>query len=165
VVEGAHRIGGRAYSEEIAPGAWFDLGCSYLHQGDTNPIRPIADTLGITLNHERADLFSQVRGFCNGIPLTEEESGRFGQYYEDCDKAIEAFVSGGEDSSILERIDMENEFFPPYANWMSVINNMDIDETSAADYLDDGSQSTGTHTFVVAHPASLQLDIYAQSGF
>jgi hypothetical protein len=42
---------------------------------------------------------------------------------------------------------------------------MDIDETSAADYLDDGSQSTGTHTFVVAHPASLQLDIYAQSGF
>jgi hypothetical protein len=26
-------------------------------------------------------------------------------------------------------------------------------------------QSTGTHTFVVAHPASLPLDIYAQFGF
>ena len=33
VIEGSHRIGGRAYSEEIAPGVWFDLGCSYLHQG------------------------------------------------------------------------------------------------------------------------------------
>jgi len=40
VVEGSHRIGGRAYSEEIAPGVWFDLGCSYLHDGASNPFGP-----------------------------------------------------------------------------------------------------------------------------
>ncbi len=28
VIEGSHRIGGRAHSEEIAAGVWFDLGCS-----------------------------------------------------------------------------------------------------------------------------------------
>ncbi len=28
VVEASHRIGGRAYSEEIAPDVWFDLGLS-----------------------------------------------------------------------------------------------------------------------------------------
>ncbi len=33
VVEASHRIGGRAYSEEIAPGVWFDLGCAYLDAG------------------------------------------------------------------------------------------------------------------------------------
>jgi monoamine oxidase len=32
VVEGSHRIGGRAYSEEIAPGTWFNLGA-----GNCNP--------------------------------------------------------------------------------------------------------------------------------
>ena len=36
LLEGSHRIGGRAYSEEVAPGVWFDLGCSYLHQGHEN---------------------------------------------------------------------------------------------------------------------------------
>ena len=33
VVEASHRIGGRAYSEEIAPDVWFDLGCAYLVVG------------------------------------------------------------------------------------------------------------------------------------
>ena len=28
VLEASHRIGGRAYSEEIAPDVWFDLGCA-----------------------------------------------------------------------------------------------------------------------------------------
>ncbi len=56
VVEGSHRIGGRAYSEEIAPGVWFDLGCSYLHQGETNPFVAIADELGIVLGKDKGDL-------------------------------------------------------------------------------------------------------------
>ncbi|MCP5099615.1 MAG: FAD-dependent oxidoreductase, partial [Chloroflexi bacterium] len=30
LVEGSHRIGGRVYSEEIAPGVWFDLGCAWM---------------------------------------------------------------------------------------------------------------------------------------
>ena len=33
LVEASHRIGGRAYSEEIASDVWFDLGCAYLDAG------------------------------------------------------------------------------------------------------------------------------------
>ncbi len=36
VVEASHRIGGRAYSEEIAPDIWFDLGCAYLVAGSVH---------------------------------------------------------------------------------------------------------------------------------
>lgn len=154
VIEGSHRIGGRAYSEEISSNTWFDLGCSYLHQGDSNPFRPIADDMEIPLNHARADLFSHVCGIRNGVPLAEEETARFEKYYEDSDKAIEALVSGGKDCAIFESIDMENEFFNPYSNWMSIINNMDIDETSAADYIDDGSDEDALH-----------LDIPVPNGF
>ena len=93
VVEGSHRIGGRAYSEEIAPGVWFDLGCSFLHHGATNPFGPIADTLGVPLNRERADLFSHIRAYRNGVHLTDEEAARFEQYDDDCDEAIEASVA------------------------------------------------------------------------
>ncbi len=33
LIEGSHRIGGRAYSEELAPGLWFDLGFTYFQFG------------------------------------------------------------------------------------------------------------------------------------
>lgn len=134
VVEGSHRIGGRAYSEEIAPGVWFDLGCSFLHHGATNPFGPIADNLGVPLNRERADLFSHIRACRNGVQLTDEESARFEQYDADCEEAIGASVARGEDRAISELVDTENEFFLPYATDMAVFNNMDIDETSAADH-------------------------------
>ncbi len=134
IVEGSHRIGGRAYSEEIASGVWFDLGCSFLHYGATNPFVPIADALGIPLNHERADVLSNIRGFRDGSPLIDEDRARFEQYFDDCDTAIEASVARGEDLAISELVDTENDFFVPHANLMTAINNMDIDETSAADY-------------------------------
>ena len=57
VLEGSHRIGGRAYSEEIAPELWFDLGCSYLHQGDNNPFVDIADELGVVIGRDKGDIF------------------------------------------------------------------------------------------------------------
>lgn len=134
VVEGSHRIGGRAYSEEIAPGVWFDLGCSYLHHGATNPFGPIADKLRVSLNRERADLFSHIRFHRNGIQLEGEKAARFAQYDDDCENAIAASIARGEDRAIAELVDMENEFAPPYANLMAAINSLDIDETSAADY-------------------------------
>jgi len=37
LVDAAHRIGGRAYSKQLPNSAWFDLGCSYLHEGEINP--------------------------------------------------------------------------------------------------------------------------------
>ncbi len=49
IVEASHRIGGRAYSEVFADGSWFDLGCSYLHEGETNPLTPIARAMNIPL--------------------------------------------------------------------------------------------------------------------
>ena len=53
LVEAAHRIGGRAYSERLPNSAWFDLGCSYLHEGDINPFVEIAGQLGCMLGDGR----------------------------------------------------------------------------------------------------------------
>lgn len=144
IVEGSHRIGGRAYAEEISPGVWFDLGCSYLHQGATNPFGPIADALEVPLNRERANLFLRMSASRNGAPLTMEEAARFEQFENDCDKAIAASVARGEDEAISELIDMESPFLSPYANDMAVLNSMDIDETSALDYESYGDDDAAT---------------------
>jgi len=136
VVEGSHRIGGRAYSEEIAPGVWFDLGCSYLHSGETNPFAPIADELGVTIGRDVADLFDseKSRAYSNGSELTGAERDAFFQYFSDCHAAATASAERGEDRAIVELIDLESPYAVPYMSGMASLNTLDIDETSAADY-------------------------------
>lgn len=136
VVEGSHRIGGRAYSEEIAPGVWFDLGCSYLHQGETNPFGPIADELGVPLARDKADVFEadRVRHFFDGAQLSAEQQAAFWEYYQQCDDAIMASVNRSEDVAISDLIDLESFYTQPYLDWMASLNSVDIDQDSAADY-------------------------------
>lgn len=135
VVEGSHRIGGRAYSEEIAEGVWFDLACSYLHHGQTNPFGPIADDLGIPINRARGDFFEHIRTYQNNKELDPDGTARFHQFYEDCHTLAAESAARGEDVSIADLIDFDSEFIVPFAASMAALNAKDIDETSAADYI------------------------------
>ena len=49
VLEAAQRIGGRAFTDTHSFALPMDLGCSWLHQADRNPLTPIARALGFTL--------------------------------------------------------------------------------------------------------------------
>jgi len=82
VVEGSHRIGGRAYSEEIASGVWFDLGCAWLVEGAANPFVPIADELGITVGKDKRDLFKgeNLRYRRSGTPLNDAQRAACARY-------------------------------------------------------------------------------------
>ena len=134
LIEGSHRIGGRAYSEEIAPGAWFDLGCSYLHQGETNPFGPIADQLDITIGRQHGEIFEKTRAYHNGVLLKGPQHDAYSDYFAACDSVIQASVACNEDVAIADLIDLESEFLDSYANAMAGLNTLDIDETSSLDY-------------------------------
>jgi len=139
VVEGSHRVGGRAYSEEIAPGIWFDLGCSYLHEGSKNPFVPIADQLGIPLNRDWADIFDEKMHYHrDGTKLSPAEVEAFDDFWEESDEAIGEAAKAREDRSIADVVDLESPFIVPYANTMAALNAKNIDEVSAADYGDFG---------------------------
>ncbi|MEO1191927.1 MAG: NAD(P)/FAD-dependent oxidoreductase [Pseudomonadota bacterium] len=135
VVEGAPRIGGRACSREIAPGVWFDLGCGFLHQGKTNPFVPIAEALGIELNHGHSDLLSKLRGFRHGRALEGEDAAEFERFFFACETELAASVARGEDRAIVELVDQDTAFFPPYASLLAAVNSLDVDDVSAADYI------------------------------
>lgn len=49
VLEAAQRTGGRAWTDRQAFSVPVDLGCSWLHQADRNPLTPVAHALGFTL--------------------------------------------------------------------------------------------------------------------
>ena len=49
VLEAGPRVGGRAWTQTHAFSVPVDLGCSWLHQADRNPLTPMARALGFTL--------------------------------------------------------------------------------------------------------------------
>ncbi len=136
VVEGSHRIGGRAYSEEIAPGVWFDLGCSYLHQGETNPFVAIADELGFVLGKDRGDLFedSNIRLHKNGAPLNSTEREAYTAYLAECVAAVTAAADRGEDVAIVDLVDIDSEFTAILMHNLADSCTRDIDEVSSVEF-------------------------------
>ena len=135
IVEGSHRIGGRAYSEEIAPGVWFDLGCSYLHQGETNAFVAIADQLGIVLGKDKGDMFdgSKLGLYNNGVSLNTAEREAYEVYLTECYAAVTAAAARGEDVAIVDLVDLDSEFATTFMHSMAELCTRDIDEISSLD--------------------------------
>lgn len=138
VVEASHRIGGRAYSEEIAPGVWFDLGCAYMDLGpefpnridESNPFLEFAQNRGEVVEEYQHD----SHYIYNGRPLGDKEMKALEAFYKECDEAIRNSVAKGEDLAISEIIDLENPYVIPYMDMMAVTAPKDLDEASAADF-------------------------------
>jgi len=138
VVEASHRIGGRAYSEEIAPDIWFDLGCAYLdvgsdaknHIDESNPFIDFARSQGAVVEEYKYD----SHYIYNGKPLNDNEMKAREAFYKDCGEAIRSSVEDGDDCAISEIIDLENPYATPYNDMMAVTAPKDLDEASAADF-------------------------------
>ena len=136
VIEASHRIGGRAYSEEIAPGVWFDLGCSWLVGGDANPFAVIADTLGIELGRSAKDAYKpdNHRFVRNGTPLSPEQWVACRRYFADCHNSIAAAAGRDQDVAISDVIDLESEYTVPFLENVATAWGLDADGVSAADF-------------------------------
>ena len=143
LLEGSHRIGGRAYSEEIVPGVWFDLGCSYLHQGETNPFVPIADELGVIIGKDKGDIFEDCKKglYKNGVPLNPAAREAYSFYRSECFSAITAAADRGEDVALVDLVDLDSEYALTFTHDMAELCTRDIDEISSVDFavFDEGS--------------------------
>ena len=136
LIEGSHRIGGRAFSREIAPGVWFDIGCAWLVGGESNPFASIADDLGIRLSKDKSSVFElqNIRFQRNGLSLTTSERDACLRYYADSNAAILASVTAGRDVAIAEVIDISHEFAPPLMDGVANAWGLDVDQVSTADF-------------------------------
>ena len=138
VVEASHRIGGRAYSEEIAPGVWFDLGCAYLVSGPDveNHIDESNPFLDFAKNHQVVvERYSYGAQFIrNGMALDSDEMKARAEFYASCEEAIKLSVRRGEDCAISDLIDLDNPYATPYIDMMAVTAPKDLDAASAADF-------------------------------
>ena len=129
LVEASHRIGGRAYTEEVAPGEPFDLGCHWMHSASLNPMVAVADRLG----------FGYTK---TGIDRDIHRDGAWASEAElvDCDAfftrnyaAIHAAGKAGEDVSIADVTERESIWTPIFDHVSSLNNSVDVDQASVLD--------------------------------
>jgi monoamine oxidase len=132
VIEASHRIGGRAYTEDLAPGVPFDLGCHWLHNSNINPLVPEADRLGFVIDRNFA--FS-AHLWLNGRYGTSAESNAYGAYFDWAESGAGALLDPAEDRDVLSLLDTNNPYFAPYAHVFSVIHAADPDQVSTRDAL------------------------------
>ena len=71
VLEARDRLGGRAFTQTLANGVIFDVGCGWLHSANKNSFVPIARELGFAINTERPPWRQQTVD--TGFPQTERD--------------------------------------------------------------------------------------------
>lgn len=138
VLEASHRIGGRAYTEEILPGVPFDLGCHWLHSASINPFTATADELGF----EYAPNWRFERdAFIDGRWQGAEGIAAWDAFWTAQEEAIARAAGGDADTSVYEATDREHRFTPDYDYVMTLVTSMDVDRVSVKDmaaYRDTG---------------------------
>jgi len=141
LVEASHRIGGRAYSERLPNSSWFDLGCSYLHEGEINPFVEIADELGCMLGDGRRFEKSRTKMTVNGSDASVDELASLIGLSESCFLEMENAKYNGalaEVDDIASYIDWDHRFSHLYAHSLSGLNASDAHQQSVLEYLKTG---------------------------
>lgn len=130
LLEASHRIGGRAYTEELAPGIPFDLGCHWMHSASLNPFVAIADALG----HEYVPLGGWRNMICIGGEWQQPDQHKaLMSGIDETDEAVHAAAEAGRDVAVSDVIDLEKPSTSIYAYWHSLNTSRDIDEVSVFD--------------------------------
>lgn len=134
LLEASHRIGGRAYTEEIAPNVPFDLGCHWMHSASLNPFVAIADELGF---HYAKDIDSHACAFMNGEWLSKERMDDLRATDDAMYAAFEAAAADGKDVAAADLIDLDSQWLPFLVYWFSLGASRDIDQVSIVDIYAD----------------------------
>ena len=137
LLEASHRIGGRGYTEAVAPGVPFDLGCHWLHSASLNPFVAIADRLGFDYTKE---------GFRRQIHLgdrwaSQPEQRAYGAFMARGDERVSEAARAGRDLSIAEATPRDDRWTPVFDYITTLHHSVDADQVSVFDsysYRDTG---------------------------
>jgi monoamine oxidase len=130
LIEASHRIGGRAYTEEMAPGMPMDLGCHWMHSASLNPFVAIADKLGFQYRRDGA---WRMNGYLGPRRLSEAEHAAIHRGMAANYAAIGAAATRGEDIAVAEVMDLDNPWAALHAYWFSLATSGDPDQISTID--------------------------------
>ena len=131
VLEASRRIGGRARTEDFAPGQPFDLGCHWMHSASLNPFVGIADRLGFRYRrrHGWSDAIHH-----HGAFLDDDRTRDVNALVEADERAIVEAARHG-DPALADVMNTRSPWASYHAYWRSLESSCDPDQTGVADFV------------------------------
>ena len=161
LLEASHRIGGRAYTEEIAPGQPFDLGCHWMHSASRNPFVAIADAHGF--DYEKH--WSIRRMVIDGAWANAAEEAERDAFLERNHLAIARAAKAGPDRAAAEVTERESRWTPLHDYFFSLWTSFDVDRVSIVDletYIDTDENwplKQGYGALIARHAAGVPVTL------
>lgn len=131
LIEASHRIGGRAYTEDVMPGLPLDLGCHWLHSASLNPFVEIAHRHGFHYDS------SGKRGavFASGDWAGADQLNEIEDFLDRNHKRMEALPEDGEDRAVIDMTDRDSPWTALFDYEVSLDMSHDPDAVSVRDVL------------------------------
>lgn len=134
LLEASHRIGGRAYTEDLLPGIPFDLGAHWIMAPSVNPLMPLAERDQMRLD-EADEHYTAARYFEEGEWLPEDAYKQFGNYWDKQFVAMARAGNGDQDVSVFDVIDNDDRWAPYFHLFYAQDFTRDVDQASVKDTL------------------------------
>lgn len=134
LLEASHRIGGRAYTEELAPGIPFDLGAHWLMQPSSNPLMPVAEHDQWRLDKDSKH-YASARYFDEGKWLPEGTDRDLVAYWDRQFEAMAQATRHQRDASVFDTIDNDDRWAGYFHALYAKDVTRDVDQASARDAL------------------------------
>lgn len=132
VLEAKDRIGGRAYTETEIFGTPWDCGGHWLHSADVNPLRVMADELGIAYLNRRS--FQNLHMHL-GTGWADAATRAVCDAAMDADfAASQALGRAGRDVAVGEAFDRDGRWFRLTDHLSEAISALPVDQISTLDY-------------------------------
>ena len=134
LLEASHRIGGRAYTENVAPGMPFDLGAHWIMAPSENPLMPLAKADDLELD-EADEHYTAARYFEDDAWLPRNAYEDFAIYWDEQFAALQKAADGGDRLSVFDVIDNDDRWAPYFHMFFAQDFTRDVDRASVEDTL------------------------------
>ncbi len=132
LLEASHRIGGRAYSEELAPGVPFDLGAHWIMEPSKNPLMRLAEQEHLRLEKDGRH-YTAGRYFDDGQWLPEGSDRELGAFWDKQFEVMAEASKGQQDSSVFDAIDNDDRWSGYFHALYAKDVTRDVDQASVKD--------------------------------
>jgi len=160
VIEANNRLGGRAKKAKESFGNWFDLGCSYLHEGDINPLTSIAESLNVPINYENGDIFSieKTKYLGRKKPFLSKQKHLLKKSYDKFLENLNFYKYKFGDNSLSSCLNIRDPYYPILFDYLTNLNGIEANLVSAVDFasVNDGKD------FIMESGLANLIDKWAQ---
>jgi monoamine oxidase len=164
LLEASHRIGGRAYTEVLAPGIPFDLGAHWIMEPTINPLMRLAERDQLRLDKDDKH-YTAGRYFEDGEWLPKGTDRELGTYWDKQFDAMAHASNGHRDSSVFDAIDNDDRWATYFHALYAKDSTRDVDQASVKDALafaheeDDLAVASGLGNLMARYGADVPVTL------